>query len=86
MKLMKGSTMQKSKYWNPFDQGLKDKGHRVQIYRVRESLMRTDPVGMMNRWTQAIKRRKYQVKSPLTLWHTDGNHKLIRYCVYLTLY
>lgn len=65
---------------------LKDKGHRVQIYRVRESLIRTDPVGMMNRWTQAIKRRTYQVKSPLSLWHIDGNHKLIRYCVYLTSY
>ena len=55
------------------------KGHRVQQYRIRESLIRTDPVGMMNRWSLAVRRRKYQVKSPLSLWHIDGNHKLIRY-------
>ena len=55
------------------------KGHRVQHYRIRESLIRTDPAGMMDRWAQTVRRRKYQVHSPLSLWHIDGNHKLIRY-------
>ena len=70
----------KSKYWYPSDQGF-----LYRIYRMRESLIRTDPVGMMNCWAQAIKRRKCQVKSPLGLWHINGNHKLIRYSVYLIL-
>ena len=55
------------------------KGHRVQHYRIMESLIRTDPAGMMDRWAQTVRRRKYQVHSPLSLWHIDGNHKLIRY-------
>jgi hypothetical protein len=58
---------------------LMGKGHRVQHCRIRDSLIRTDPVGMMDRWAKAVRRRKYKVHSPLSLWHIDGNHKLIRY-------
>ena len=54
-------------------------GIRVQWSRVRESLLRVDPVGLMQRWTRTIKRREYRVRYPLSLWHIDGNHKLIRY-------
>ncbi len=54
------------------------KGHRVQLHRIRESLVWTDPVGIIERQSQTVIRRKYQVHGPLSLWHIDGNHKLIR--------
>jgi hypothetical protein len=59
---------------------LHSKGHRTQRERIRQSLLRTDPSGAAQRWKQAVKRRTYNVNSPLALWHIDGNHKLIRYC------
>jgi hypothetical protein len=58
---------------------LHSKGHRVQRERLRQSLLRTDPSGAVQRWKQTVKRRKYNVHSPLALWHIDGHHKLIRY-------
>ena len=57
---------------------LQGKGHRVQWQRVRESLLRTDPVWLLQRWKRTVRRRQYHVKYPLSLWHIDGNHKLIR--------
>ena len=30
-------------------------------------------------WTTPVYRRKYSVPTPNSLWHIDGNHKLIRY-------
>jgi len=33
----------------------------------------------MQRWRKAVQRRKYNVHSPLSLWHIDGCHKLIRW-------
>lgn len=54
-------------------------GHRVQERRVRDSLRRVDPIGVMSRWIQSIRRRTYSVPGPNMLWHFDGNHKLIRY-------
>ena len=63
---------------------------RVTRNKARESLQRIDPAGVTERWLQgSVSRRKYSVKGPLSLWHIDGNHKLIRYafsyysCVYL---
>lgn len=53
-------------------------GHRITQARVREVLHRVDPEGVVIRWTSAVQRRKYSVASPLSLWHVDGNHKLIR--------
>lgn len=58
---------------------LKGKGYRIQWKRVRESLLRTDPVGLAERCRITVNRRKYNVRFPLSLWHIDGNHKLIRY-------
>ena len=52
-------------------------GHRVQQCRVRESMARTDPQGMISRWCNTVQRR-YSVASPNQLWHIDGNHRLIR--------
>eukprot|EP00112_Aurelia_sp_Birch-Aquarium-sp1_P020490 Seg5294.1 transcript_id=Seg5294.1/GoldUCD/mRNA.D3Y31 product="hypothetical protein" protein_id=Seg5294.1/GoldUCD/D3Y31 len=55
------------------------KGIRVRRQRIRDSLQRVDPVGVALRRCTAIRRRTYSVSSPLSLWHFDGNHKLIRW-------
>lgn len=55
-----------------------NQGHRVSQARIRESLRRIDPDGVAIRWSTAIERRTYRVQSPFSLWHLDGNHKLIR--------
>jgi len=54
---------------------------KIQENRVRLSMRRVDPEGIMLRTMQSrpIFRRKYSVAGPLSLWHMDGNHKLIRY-------
>ena len=53
------------------------RGIRVRRQRLRDSLQRVDPVGVALRRCTAIRRRKYSVSSPLSLWHFDGNHKLV---------
>ena len=58
---------------------LRQHGIRVQQLRVRESIHRTDPNGTIVRHADFIQRRKYHVPGPQSLWHIDGNHKLIRY-------
>lgn len=57
---------------------------RVQESRVRSSMRNVDPEGVLLRSMQVklIYRRKYSVAGPLSLWHLDGNHKLIRYTSY----
>ena len=56
-------------------------GIRVPWMRVRSSLWRTDPAGILLRTAQLniVSRRQYSVPGPLSLWHLDGNHKLIRW-------
>ncbi len=61
---------------------LQGKGHRVLWQRVREALLRTDPIGLLQRWKRTVRRRHYYVKYLLSLWHIDRNHMLIR-CVKL---
>ena len=61
---------------------LKSLGHRIQRDRIQLSLLRTDPTGVLQRWKQSVKRRIYNVYAPQSLWHIDGNHKLIRYQVF----
>ena len=61
------------------------RGHRVTQARIRDSLQRVDPEGVAIRWSTTVQRRKYMVSSPLSLWHVDGNHKLIR-CVLLCVH
>ena len=59
---------------------LQSKDMRVQRHRIMSALLRTDPIGLLGRWQKAIKRRCYNVKFPLSLWHIDDSrHKLIRY-------
>ena len=58
----------------------KARGITVQEKRVRRSMLRVDMEGVLSRSVEltTIRRRKYQVKGTKSLWHTDGNHKLIR--------
>ena len=58
-------------------------GYRVQEMRIRDSLRRIDPVGVVSRLIHTVNRRTYSVPSPNALWHVDGNHKLIRYVIIL---
>lgn len=60
---------------------LRGRGIHVQQFRLRESMRRSDPEGVLLRALQLtpVSRRVYNVKSPLALWHMDGHHKLIRY-------
>lgn len=55
-------------------------GYKVQENRIQESMRRADPDGTVVRAIQihVTHRRSYSVRSPLSLWHIDGNHKLIR--------
>ena len=55
------------------------RGLRVQQLRIRESQRRVDPEGCAMRRLSTINRRQYSVPSPRSLYHMDGNHKLIRY-------
>ena len=54
------------------------RGHRVTQAQIRATMHRVDPEGVAIRWNSSIQRRRYMVASPLSLWHLDGNHKLIR--------
>lgn len=53
----------------------------VQQHRAREALRRVDPEGVLLRAIElnVVVRQPYHVASPLSLWHIDGHHKLIRY-------
>ncbi len=57
---------------------LLSRGYRIQQVRVRDSLRRIDPNGTALRRLTVMNRRQYSVPSPLSLFHMDGNHKLIR--------
>lgn len=58
---------------------LRARGIRVPQYRIRQCMHRVDPVNTALRWACPISRRVYSVPSSNSLWHMDGNHKLIRY-------
>lgn len=58
---------------------LKGLGKRVQRQRIRESVLRVNPMRALVRWQQAITRRSYWVPGPNSLWHIDGHHSLIRW-------
>ncbi|XP_052272580.1 uncharacterized protein LOC127873051 isoform X2 [Dreissena polymorpha] len=58
---------------------LQSRGHRVQRQRVADSLIRVDAAAVALRWCHSIRRRVYKVAAPNSLWHIDGNHKLIRW-------
>uniref|UniRef100_A0A9J7YC19 Integrase catalytic domain-containing protein n=1 Tax=Cyprinus carpio carpio TaxID=630221 RepID=A0A9J7YC19_CYPCA len=60
---------------------LKSLGIKVTRSTVRETLKAVDPVGTLLRGLHLnfIHRRVYSVPSPLSLWHIDGNHRLIKW-------
>ncbi|XP_039660045.1 uncharacterized protein LOC120561142 [Perca fluviatilis] len=58
---------------------LRAEGVRIQRRRVRESMVRINPrVAALRAMSQRLHRRSYRVAGPNSLWHIDGNHKLIR--------
>ena len=61
---------------------LLSRGFRVQQHRVRETQRRVDPEGTLLRRLNGIFRREYSVPAPQSLYHIDGNHKLIRYVTF----
>ena len=50
----------------------------VQRWQVRDSMMRVDEGGIALRAAMTIQRRIYAVAGPNSVWHIDGNNKLIR--------
>ena len=46
---------------------------------LRASIHRVDPEGTAIRRSVAIRRRVYHAEGPNSVWHIDGNHKLIRW-------
>lgn len=58
---------------------LLSRGIRVQQHRIRDSMRRTDPEGTIARRLHTVHHRRYSVAAPRSLYHIDGNHKLIRY-------
>ena len=56
------------------------RGLRIQQERIRAVMQRVDPEGTLFRALslRAVHRRRCHVPSPQSLWHVDGNHKLIR--------
>ena len=57
---------------------LLSRGYRIQQIRIRESQRRIDPDGAVIRRLHVLNRREYSVPAPLSLYHIDGHHKLIR--------
>ena len=65
---------------------VRGKGFRIQWEKtVRQSLLRTDPLGVHQRWRESIHHHVYRVYGPLALWHINGNHKLIRCSPHFTI-
>ncbi len=54
-------------------------GINVQRDRISEALRAINPIETANRLLQGTTRRKYTVPTPNSLWHIEGNHKLIRW-------
>ncbi|KAK3732709.1 hypothetical protein QZH41_016767 [Actinostola sp. cb2023] len=46
---------------------------------IAETMRLIDPVASMLRWSEQVPRVVYKVAGPNSLWHLDGNHKLIRW-------
>ena len=56
---------------------LKSIGINVQQHRVTQSLARVDPTGSRMRWSLIIRRRKYHIPAPNSLWDIGSHHSLI---------
>ena len=60
---------------------LLSKGTQVPRTKLRASIHRVDPEGVAERRSVAVKRRVYEAEGPNFVWHIDGNHKMIRWCL-----
>ncbi|CAL8406534.1 unnamed protein product [Arctogadus glacialis] len=58
---------------------LRTQGVFVTRSRVREMLTRVNPTAAARRWSRTVARRVYHVPYPNSLWHIDGNMRLIRW-------
>ena len=58
---------------------LNSRGVRVQHSKLRASIHRTDPHTTQIRRRETVRRRTYSVEGPNSVWHVDGNHKLMRW-------
>ena len=54
-------------------------GVRVPRQRLRESLLRVDPIHSFVRQLHTVERRTYSVSNANSLWHIDGLHCFIRW-------
>ena len=50
---------------------LRHRGHRIQYWRIRESLQRVDPIGRAIRRRRVIQRRQYSVPGANCLWRVS---------------
>ena len=57
---------------------LRSRDVHVPRARLRASIHRTDP-NVASRRHLAVRRRVYHVEAPNSVWHIDGNHKLIHW-------
>ncbi|CAK6955930.1 PREDICTED: uncharacterized protein LOC107740433 [Scomber scombrus] len=57
---------------------LRADGLLVPQRRVRDVLTQINPAAAARRWSSAVTRRVYCVPHPNSLWHIDGNMRLIR--------
>ena len=79
------AVVQAYKEEHPYDGEVMTIGHLRACYihvprsEVRNSIHRVDPDGVRSRRCTTIRRRVYEVEAPNTVWHIDGNHKLIRW-------
>uniref|UniRef100_W5KMR3 Integrase core domain-containing protein n=1 Tax=Astyanax mexicanus TaxID=7994 RepID=W5KMR3_ASTMX len=64
---------------------MRSQGVHVQWRRVAASLHRVDSLGIISTLAElgCVVRRTYSVRGPLSLWHVDTNHNLIRYNIVL---
>ncbi|CAM4549610.1 unnamed protein product [Leuciscus chuanchicus] len=58
---------------------LRAEGLLVSRQRVRVMLTNIDPAAAARRWSAAVARRTYHVPYPNSLWHMDGNMRLISF-------
>ncbi|KAJ7999927.1 hypothetical protein DPEC_G00199480 [Dallia pectoralis] len=58
---------------------LRAEGLFVTRQRVRVMLTYIDPAAAARRWSATVARRTYHVPFPNSLWHMDGNMRLIRW-------
>ena len=56
---------------------LRGLGFKVQRQRIRESILRVNPLCAVVRWQHPVSRQSYWVPGPNSLWHIDGHHVLI---------